>query len=83
MTEADRRRAIIQNVLRRLAEERERQGISKNALAAKAGLNQSVVSRLESGVASNPTIDSMLRIASALNVELGALLTRAGGAGKA
>lgn len=66
----------MRHVLWELAEERKRQGISKNALAAKAGLNQSVISRLEAGIAANPTIDSMLRISDALGVELGSLLTR-------
>jgi len=72
--EAERRQAIIKAVIRSLAQERARQGMSRNALAAKAGISQSVVSRLESGVSLNPTIDSMLRIADALSVDLGDLL---------
>lgn len=82
MKEAEKRQAIIKAVVRSLAEERARQGISRNALAAKAGLSQSVVSRLESGVSLNPTIDSMLRIADALSVDLGSVFVAASKAGQ-
>lgn len=60
-----------------MTQEREAQGLSKNALATKAGLNQSVISRLEAGIAQNPTVDSLLRIAFALDLDLGSLLTKA------
>lgn len=77
MTEGERRKAIVNDVLRTMAQERERQGLSRNGLATKAGLNQSVISRLESGISQNPTVDSLLRIADALDVDLGSLLTKA------
>jgi len=47
-----------------------------NSLAAKAGLSQSMVSRLEN-LQGNPTLDSLLRIAEVLDIELGQLITEA------
>jgi transcriptional regulator with XRE-family HTH domain len=59
-----------------LGEERKRRNLSKNALAYKAGLNQSTVSRLEN-FADNPTLDSLLRIADVLELNLGDIVKRA------
>jgi transcriptional regulator with XRE-family HTH domain len=59
-----------------LTEERQRQGLSQNSLAAKAGVNQSLVSALEKDPW-NPTISTLLRIAAALDVDLGKIVTEA------
>lgn len=67
---------ICAEVVRLLTEERKRQGVSQNALAAKAGVNQSLVSALEKSPW-NPTINTLLRIAEALGVDLGAIITSA------
>ena len=67
---------ICAAIVRLLTEERKRQGISQNALAAKAGVNQSLVSALEKDPW-NPTISTLLRISLALNVDLGAIVTKA------
>jgi len=53
-----------------MADERRRLKISKNKLAYLTGLNQSTVSRLEN-FHDNPTIDSLLRVAEALQINLG------------
>lgn len=50
--------------------ERKRLNISKNKLAQLTGLNQSTVSRLEN-YHDNPTIDSLLRVADVLEINLG------------
>lgn len=76
MTKAQRRAAIAAEVVRLLGEERKRQGLSKNALAALTGLNQSTMSRFENQ-SQNPTLDSLLRVCDALNVDPGELLKRA------
>lgn len=76
MIKVDRRAAIAAEVVRRLREAREARGLSMNALASEAGLSQSMISRLENG-AGNPTLDSLLRIAAVLNIELGSLISAA------
>ena len=73
MTKTEYRAAISTELVRRLSKERQRRGISLNRLAAAAGLSQSMLSRLESGP-KNPTLDSLLRIADELEVNLGDFL---------
>ena len=52
-----------------MTEERKRLKYSKNKLAYLTGLNQSTVSRLEN-YHDNPTLDSLLRVADALGLNL-------------
>ena len=68
--------AISTEIVRLLTEERKRQGLSQNALAGKAGVNQSLVSALEKEPW-NPTIGTLLRIAQALSVDLGKIVSQA------
>ena len=67
---------ICAEIVRLLTEERKRQGLSQNSLASKAGVNQSLVSALEKEPW-NPTISTLLRIAGALAVDLGEVVTKA------
>jgi transcriptional regulator with XRE-family HTH domain len=67
---------ICAQIVRLLTEERKRLGLSQNALAAKAGVNQSLVSALEKEPW-NPTISTLLRLAFALRVDLGVIVTKA------
>ena len=76
MTKAQRREAICAELVRLIGEERERQKLSKNKLAFLTGLNQSTVSRLEN-YPENPSLDSLLRIADALEINLGDVLRQA------
>jgi transcriptional regulator with XRE-family HTH domain len=69
----DAPRVISLEVVRLLKKERIRRGISMNRLAEKAGLSQSMVSLLERGMRT-PTLDTLLRISAALNVDLSKLL---------
>lgn len=70
------REAIAFNVVRLLREEREKRGLSMNVLAQKAGLSQSIVSLIERDLR-NPTLDTLLRIAEVLEIDLGEILTQA------
>jgi transcriptional regulator with XRE-family HTH domain len=72
----DSPRVISLEVVRLLTKERIRRGISMNRLAEKSGLSQSMVSLLERGMRT-PTLDTLLRIAAALDVDLSRLLKRA------
>lgn len=63
-------------VARLLREERIRRGISMKALAEKSGLSRAMVSYVEREMR-NPTLDTLLRIAAALDVDLWKLLKRA------
>lgn len=47
-----------------------------NALAQRSGLSQGMVSLVEHGLR-NPTLDTLLRLAEALDVDLGDLLKQA------
>lgn len=69
-------RSASLEVVRLLRKERIRREISLNRLAEKAGLSRSMVSYVERGMR-NPTLDTMLRIAGALNVDLWRLIKRA------
>lgn len=70
------REAITANVIRLLREEREKRGLSMNVVAQRSGLSQSIVSLIERDLR-NPTLDTLLRIADAIEIDLGEILTRA------
>jgi len=76
MDQTKQRDAVHSAVIRLLREERERQGVSNYELAPKAGLSASTMSLIERGLR-NPTLDTLLRIAGVLEVELGELLIQA------
>lgn len=59
-----------------LRKERETQGISGSQLADRSGLNQSTISLLDRGER-KPTLDTLVRIAGVLGIELGEILLRA------
>lgn len=77
VSKASLRDAIISNVVRLLREEREKRGLSMNVVAQRAGLSHSIVSLVERDLR-NPTLDTLLRIAEAVEIDLGEVLTRAG-----
>jgi transcriptional regulator with XRE-family HTH domain len=74
--DAKLRAAICAEAVRLLSEARKRQGMSMNQLAKKTGLSQPMISVLESSQP-NPKLDSLLRIASALDLDMGDILKRA------
>lgn len=57
---------LLHQVMATLKKERERQGLTLAALSERAGIDQAALSRLETGVHSNPTLETLCRIASAL-----------------
>lgn len=64
---------VHRKALKLLMEERKRQGISHEKLAAKAGINRSTISLLENG-RRNPTLLLCLKLAEALEVTLSDIL---------
>jgi transcriptional regulator with XRE-family HTH domain len=69
-------RGVSLDVMRLLRNERIRQEISMRRLAKKSGLSQPMISYVERGMC-NPTLDTLLRIAGALNIDLSKLLKQA------
>lgn len=59
-----------------LKEQREIRGISGSQLAERSGLNQSAISLLDRGKR-KPTLDTLVRIAAVLEIELGHVLLEA------
>lgn len=76
MSNAERRDSICAEIARLMGEERKRLKLSKNKLAYQTGLNQSTVSRLENHH-ENPTMDSLLRVADVLQINLGEVIKQA------
>jgi len=70
------REAIVSNVVRLLREEREKRGLSMNVVAQRSGLSHSIISLIERDLR-NPTLDTLLRIAEAIDIDLGEVITRA------
>ena len=70
------RDAIGSWVPRLLKAERERCAISLNSLAEKSGLSRQTISYVEQEVQS-PTLDTLLRITSALGVDLDKIIAKA------
>ncbi len=65
-------------IVRLLREERERLGVSRYAVAAKSGLSQQMIGYVEREMR-NPTLETVLRIADALQVDLSAIIRKARG----
>jgi len=72
----DLSRRVALQVAQSLRDERIRQRVSMDQLAAKSGLSQPMISYVERGLR-NPTLDTLLRIAAGLDVDLSKLLQQA------
>jgi transcriptional regulator with XRE-family HTH domain len=70
------RAAVCVAVARLLRERRERLGLSMSDVAQKAGLSQQMVSYVERSMR-NPTLDTLLRLSDALELNLPTLLQKA------
>ena len=68
--------ALSAQVLRLLREEREKRGLSMYAIAQRSGLSPQAVSYAERG-AKRPSFETVLRIAKAMDIELGDVIKRA------
>lgn len=72
---------IHSEVISSLRKRREEIGMSMTQLAQKSGLSLSMISFVERDLR-KPTLETLLRIAAALDVELGAMIQRASKAAK-
>jgi transcriptional regulator with XRE-family HTH domain len=70
------RQAMCSHVARLFREERQRQNLSLNALAARAGLSRQMVTFVEKEER-NPSLDTVLRLSSALGIKFEELLKQA------
>ena len=68
--------AICIEVAQLLRKERERQGISRYAMAAKSGLSEQAIGYVERGLR-NPSLETALRMAAGLDIDLADLLKQA------
>jgi transcriptional regulator with XRE-family HTH domain len=68
--------AIVEQMARTLTARRIEKGLSMNELSQKAGIGLTTVSYIERGIRS-PSLDSLLRIANVLDVELWQLIREA------
>jgi transcriptional regulator with XRE-family HTH domain len=68
--------AISSHVAAVLKEEREKRDLSLKALAKKSGISRQTISYIEQEVQS-PSLDTLLRITSALGVDLAKIIARA------
>ena len=74
---ADKRHeAVCAQVVRLLKAERERQGLSKYAAAERSGLSEAMIGYVERGER-RPSLETAVRMAAALKVNLGDLLKQA------
>lgn len=73
--------AVCKEVAALLQQERKRRNLSMTVLAERSGLSQASVSYIERGMRI-PTLDTLLRIATALDVDLSDLIRRASKAAK-
>lgn len=70
------REAIAANVVKILREKRNQRGLSMNQVAERSGLSQSMISLVEHDLR-NPTLDTLLRIADALEIDLSEVIKSA------
>ena len=75
------RRAICSAVAHILRQERQKRGLTLAAVAARAGLSYQMVSFVEKEMR-NPTLDTLLRISVALEIDLAKIICQAQSAAK-
>ena len=68
--------AVGSRVAQILRRERKKRGLSMNQVAERAGLSQQMVSYVERGMR-NPTLETLLRITAAMDVNLAKVIGRA------
>jgi len=68
--ELEQERTRIEQACLLLKAERESQGISLSDVAEKTGMSRGAISRLENLVDPNPTVSTLIRLASALGKQL-------------
>lgn len=73
MPKHDHLEAVAHAVAAQLRRERLRCNLSMNAVAERAGLSQQMVSYVERGMR-NPTLDTLLRMATALDADLAEII---------
>ena len=67
---------LCSKIVELLQQERLRKNVSKYVVAQKSGLSQSMIARVERGERI-PTLDTVLRIADALEVDFATIVRRA------
>ena len=72
---------VSSHVARILREERKKRGLSMTVLARRAGLSQAMISFIERELR-NPSLETLLRIAHVLEIDLGKVIQRAKKASK-
>ncbi len=73
MEAAEELGAVATRVAREIRAHREARGLSLSAIAARAGLSKTILATIESG-AGNPSLETLCRVARALDVTVGTLL---------
>ena len=73
MEASDELSAVAARVAREIRAHREARGLSLSAIAARAGLSKTILATIESGTG-NPSLETLYRIARALDVTVGTLL---------
>ena len=76
MLDQKRLEAITSEVAKILRREREKMGLSMNTVAERAGLSQPMISLVERELR-KPTLDTLLRIGCALEIDLAEVLQEA------
>lgn len=76
MSKSSYREAVSAQVVSILRQERERQEVSMTRLAEMAGLSQGMISLVEHELR-NPSLDTLLRVCGALEIELSTVLAKA------
>jgi transcriptional regulator with XRE-family HTH domain len=70
------RESVNSNVAQLLRKARQDRGLSMNVVAQRSGLSHSIISLIERDLRS-PTLDTLLRIADAVEIDLGQVITKA------
>jgi len=76
MSPAKASHAECEKIIQLLKRERERRGLSKYAVAQQSGLSQQAIGYMEKGHRI-PSLETVLRIAKAMNVDLAVIIKRA------
>ncbi|MGD0745515.1 MAG: helix-turn-helix transcriptional regulator [Verrucomicrobiota bacterium] len=76
MNTGKNRRAVCSAVAHILRQERQKRGLTLAAVAARAGLSYQMVGFVEKEIR-NPTLDTLLRIAAALEIDLAEIICQA------
>lgn len=67
---------VIKDIIKAIKEERESRGLTQKELATLSGVSYSTLTKIETGIIKNPSIEIIVKLAKELDISIDKLLQR-------